>query len=93
MLVDLIFYIVGFLIISFTNLLSSLQFLIPSAMYGFISWMVSQMTYFGGVLDLPIFFLVATTVISFEIFWFLFLIAWYIIGIFQGIFSRSSHNH
>lgn len=58
-----------------------------------ISFFLGYTAIFAGVIDLPAAYTAVGIAIGFEIFWFVFLIAWYVIGFFRSLFARGSSHH
>jgi len=92
MIFDLLYSIGGSLVAAFAAALSRLSFVFPSQIMGIFSYAFQYLNYFGGVIDLPVFYIVLLSAIAFEIFWFGFLLVWWVIGFFRSLITRSSHS-
>jgi len=89
-----LFYLLAAAVVELAALVfNALNYAPPiAALFQGVSFFLSYTSLFSGVIDLPAAYAAAGVAISFEIFWFAFIGAWYVIGVFLGIFSRNS-NH
>lgn len=94
MLVSLIYLIASVLLQAVAAVLVGLNYAPPiAALFTGVSFFLGYTSIFAGVIDLPAAYAAAGIAIGFEIFWFIFLIAWYVIGFFRSLFARGSSQH
>jgi len=91
MIISFIFLLAGFFIGLIAQALTALNY-IPqiTGLFSAVNYFLGYTAIFSGVIDLPAVFAAASVAITFEIFWFVFLIAWYIIGFVRAIFTRGN---
>jgi len=88
MIPDLFYFIAAQLINAAASLLAALNYIPPiTSLFSSIQYFLGFTAYFYGVLDVVHIYTDAGIIIGFEIFWYIFLIAWYIIGFFRGMIS------
>lgn len=89
MIISILYFIVGSFLQAAAALFSTLNSYIPpiTSLFSAVNYFLSFTAYFYGVLDVSKVYTDAGIAIGFEIFWYLFLIAWYVIGWFRGIIS------
>jgi len=89
MTISLFYFIAGTFLQATAALFNSLTNFIPpiAALFSSVSYFLAFTAYFYGVIDVARVYTDAGIVIGFEVFWFLFLIAWYVIGFFRGLIS------
>jgi len=94
MIISLFYLIASVFLTAAAALFNSLNYAPPIAsLFSSIGYFLSYTNIFGGVIDVPAAYTATGIAIGFEVFWFFFLIAWYVIGFFKGLFSRGSSQH
>jgi hypothetical protein len=93
MIPGIIYLLVGTFIQAVALFFMSLNLFPPvSSLFSAISYFLSNTAYFYGVIDLPRLYTDAGIALGFEVFWFIFLIGWYVVGFIRAIFTRGSSH-
>jgi hypothetical protein len=88
MIISLLYFIAASFIQAVTFVFALLNYSPQiSTLFEGITYFVNNTAYFWGLIDVPAAFTAAGVALAFEIFWFIFLIAWFVIGFFRSLFS------
>jgi len=89
MIIAILYFIAGSFLQATAAMLNTLSTFFPpiNSLFAAVDYFLSFTAYFYGVLDVTRAFTDAGIAIGFEVFWFIFLIAWYVIGFFRGLIS------
>jgi len=96
MIFAIIYFVAGTFLNTIALVLNGLSTYVPpiNSLFSAVNYFLSFTAYFYGVIDVTRVYTDAGIAIGFEFFWFIFLIAWYVIGFFRGMISvGGTANH